>query len=196
MGQNTSEVSVANQALGWLGLDRIISLGDNTKTAALCKDNLPPLRDVILEATDWSFAQRRVTLSPTTLIVPWGYSYSFLLPADCLRVAYVTANPDEYESQPLEPWVKEGQHILCNATTIHIRYTYRAEDPKVWSEGFTQALAARLASDIAIPATNSKEHMKLMSDLFWQKLRDAVQNDGRQAGTRQTIRSNELKRVR
>jgi hypothetical protein len=195
MGQNTSEVSVANQALGWLGLDRIISLDDATKPAALCKDNLPPLRDALLEACDWTFAQHRVTLSPSTAIVPWGYTYAFNLPADCLRVAYVTDSPDPAESMPLDPWVKEGNKILCNSTTIHIRYTRRDDDPKSWSEGFSQALAARLASDIAIPATNSKEHMKLMFDLYKVKLQEAVQNDGRQ-GRRQRIISNDLKQVR
>lgn len=195
MGQNTSQVSIANQALGWLGLDPVTSLDDPSKAAALCKENLPPLRDVILESTDWTFAQKRVSLAPTTVTVAWGFSYAFLLPSDCLRVAYITDSPDEYESMPLDPWVKEGQHILCNAQTIYIRYTYRNEDPKMWSEGFSQALAARLASDIAIPATNSKEHMSLMFDLFGQKLKSAQQNDGRQ-GRRQRIVSNDLKRVR
>lgn len=195
MGQNTSEVSIANQALGWLGLDPIISLDDPSKAAALCKVNFPPLRDVILEATDWTFAQARATLAPTTVIIPWGYTYSFLLPADCLRVAYVTDSPDIYEARPLDQWVREGQHILCNAGTIFIRYTRREVDPKVWSEGFSQALAARLASDIAIPATNSKEHMSLMFDLFQKKLSDAVANDGRQ-GRRQKVLSNDLKLAR
>jgi hypothetical protein len=195
MGQNTSEVSVANQALGWLGLDRIISLDDNTKTAALCKDNLPPLRDAILEGCDWTFAQKRAVLSPSNTPAIWGYSYSFPLPADCLRVNYATDSPDDLESMPLDPWVKEARSILCNASILYIRYTRREDDPKVWSEGFSQALASRLASDIAIPATNSKEHMKLMFDLYKQKLQEAVQNDGRQ-GRRQRIISNDLKQVR
>jgi hypothetical protein len=195
MGQNTSEVSVANQALGWLGLDRLISLDDPSKAAALCKDNLPSLRDAILEGSDWSFAQKRATLAPSTDTVAWGYAYSVPLPADCLRVSYVTDSPDEYEMKPLEPWVKEGHAILCNATTVYIRYTRREDDPKKWSEGFSQALAARLASDIAIPATNSKEHMQLMFSLYEKKLAEAITNDGRQ-GRRQRVQSNDLKRVR
>lgn len=195
MGQNTSEVSIANQALGWLGLDKIISLDDQTKSAALCKDNFAPLRDAILEAADWTFAQARVALAPLTTIPAWGLSYAFLLPSDCLRVNYVTASPDPYEGAPLDPWVREGQNILCNATTIYIRYTRRVTDPKVWSEGFCQTLASRLASDIAIAATNSKEHMQLMWSMYKDKLDEAINSEGRQ-GRRQRIISNDLKRVR
>lgn len=195
MGQNTSEVSVANQALGWLGLDRIISLDDLSKTAALCKDNLPQLRDALLEGSEWSFAQKRAVLAPSTDVPFWGYAYSVPLPADCLRVIYATDSPDQYESMPLEPWVKEGNSILCNATKVYIRYTRREEDPKKWSEGFSQALAARLASDIAIPATNSKEHMQLMFSLYEKKLAEAINNDGRQ-GRKQRMQSNDLKKVR
>jgi hypothetical protein len=195
MGENTSEVSVANQALGWLGLDPIISLDDPSKSAQLCKTNLPPLRDAVLEGVEWTFAQQRATMAPETTIPIWGYAQRFLLPAGCLKVNYVTDSPDIYESMPLDPWVKEGQYILCNATTIYIRYTERITDPKVWSEGFSQALASRLASDIAIPATNSQSHMKLMWDLYGVKLAEATQNDGRQ-GRRQFIRSNDLKNAR
>jgi hypothetical protein len=196
MGQNTSEVSVANQALGWLGLDSIISLDDNTKSAALCKLNLPPLRDVILEGSDWSFAQKRWECVAIVDAPVWGYSYQLMLPPDCLRICYVTAHPDEYESMPLEPWVREGNLILCNTDRAYIRYTGREEDPKKWTEGFAQALASRLASDIAIPATNSQQHMQLMYKLYQDKLREAVANDGRQAGRRQRIISNDLKQVR
>jgi hypothetical protein len=195
MGENTSEVSVANQALGWLGLDPIISLDDPSKAAQLCKTNLAPLRDAVLEGVEWTFAQRRATLAPSTGVPVWGYAHRFLMPSGCLKVNYVTETPDVYESYPIDPWAKETNYILCNSTLIYIRYTGRITDPKVWSECFSQALAARLASDIAIPATNSQSHMKLMWDLYGVKLAEAAQNDGRQ-GRRQFIRSNDLKNAR
>ncbi len=195
MGQYTSEVSVANLALGWLRLDPIISLDDPTNSAALCKQNLAPLRDALLESSDWTFAQKRAELAPSAIVPAWGYAYQFEIPIDCLRLGYVTDSPDQYESTPMQQWVKEGRYILTNSSSCFIRYSSSVEDPKVWSEGFSQALAARLAIDICMPLTSSATFMQSMQALFAEKLETAKTDDMRQ-GTAQRIRSNDLKRVR
>jgi hypothetical protein len=195
MGQFTSEVSVANLALGWLGLDPIISLDDPTNSAALCKQNLAPLRDALLESSDWTFAQKRAELAPSASVPPWGYAYQFEIPIDCLRICYVTDSPDIYESMPMQQWVKEGRCILTNSASCFIRYSSSIEDPKMWSEGFGQSLAARLAIDICMPTTDSTTFMQAMQALFAEKLETAKTNDTRQ-GTQQRIISNALTRVR
>jgi len=195
MGQQTSEVSICNQALGWLGLDPIISLSDPSKSAQLCLANFAPLRDSLLEAVDWTFAQKRAELAQSAAAPIWGYSARFDLPIDCLRIGYATASPDIYESQPLSQWVKEGRSILTNESAVFIRYTAQVTDPKEWSEGFSQALAARLASDIAMAATESRGHMETMFQLYETKLAQAKTDDGRQ-GTSQKVKANDLKRVR
>ena len=195
MGQNTTEVSIANLALGWLGLNPIVSLDDKSIAAALCKANLPSVRDALLEESDWTFAQRRATLAASTDTPDWGYTYRYDLPVDCLRVAYATANPDPAESMQISQWVVENRAILCNEAIVYIRYTAREIDPKRWTEGFSQAVAARLASDIAVAATNSIGNMKTMYELYQTKMDAAIANDARQ-GRRQLVKSNDLKNVR
>lgn len=195
MGQTTSEVSICNQALGWLGLDPIISLDDPVNTAALCKANFAPLRDALMESTDWTFAQKRIELPKSAAIPAWGYAGQFELPADCLRINYVTDSPDIYESMPMDPWVREGSYILTQSSSCFMRYTAVSTDPKQWSEGFAQALAARLAAEIAMAATDSATHMGIMQEKYTMLVAIAKQDDGRQ-GTAQIIRSNDLKRVR
>ena len=76
-----------------------------------------------------------------------------------------------------------------------MRYTAVSTDPKQWSEGFAQALAARLAAEIAMPATDSTTHMGIMQEKYTMLVAIAKQDDGRQ-GTAQIIISNDLKRVR
>lgn len=195
MGQYTTEVSIANLALGWLGLNPIVSLDDESNAAALCKANLPSVRDALLEESDWTFAQRRATLAASTDTPDWGYTYRYDLPVDCLRVAYATANPDSQESMQISQWVVEDRAILCNESIVYIRYTSREADPKRWTEGFSQAVAARLASDIAVAATNSIGNMKTMYELYQTKMDAAIANDARQ-GRRQLVKSNDLKNVR
>jgi len=195
VGQNSSTVSISNQALGWLGLDSITSLDDPSKSAQLCKLNLPALRDATLEDVEWTFAQRRAILPKSTVVPLWGYASQFDLPADCIRVHYATQYPDTYESSPIDQWVREGRAILANVDSVYIRYTYRSIDPGEWSEAFCQSLAARLASVIAIAATNSREHMESMWKLYGTLTAEASVNDGRQ-GRRQVMRSNDLKLAR
>jgi len=195
MGQQTTEVSIANLALGWLGLDPIISLDDPSNAAALCKQNLGPLRDALLEGSDWTFAQRRVELAASAAIPAWGYARQFEVPIDCLRVCYVTDSPDIAESRPMAQWVKEGRYILTNSETCFIRYSASVTDSKQWSQGFAQALAARLAADIAMPVTDSGTVMQAMQALAEDKLSYAKSGDMRQ-GSAQRIRSTDLIRVR
>jgi len=195
MGQFTTEVSIANLALGWLGLDPLVSLDDDSNSAALCKVNLPGCRDFVLEGSDWTFAQKRAVLTPSTAAPAWGYTYAYPLPVDCLRVAYATANPDAGETQQLSQWVVENRMILCNEAALYIRYTARIVDTTRWSEGFSQACAQLLASNIAVAATNSSGNMQLMFQLYQTKKDEAIASDQRQ-GRRQLIKSNDLKNAR
>ena len=56
MSQNNqpavSEVSISNQALGWLGANPITSLDENGAAAALCRNNYDHCRDGLLTGSE------------------------------------------------------------------------------------------------------------------------------------------------
>ena len=187
-----SDVTICNLALGWLGANLIISLDDAGDEAALCKANYGTSRDATLEARNWTFASSRKRLIPLAEAPEFGYSYQFQLPADNIRV--LVAGNDPKFRDDLD-WLKEEDKILSDVQVLYILYTKRIEDPQKFSSGFVHAFAARLASDMAVPLTNSKDMQQLMAQLYLGKLEVAGVMDGIQ-GKNTKLVSNQLVRVR
>lgn len=180
-----SEVDIANMALGWLGIPRIVNLADNDE----CFNNYPICRDACLEDVDWSFAIERFVLSTPVDVAPaFGYSYQYLLPTRVLRV--IDVNDGEY------PWVREGNRILTDQATCEVRAVVRVTDTRLFSSSFIQALAARLAATIAIPLTSSKSIAETWWGAYGVFKTAAQANDGRQGTTQQMRRRTPSKRYR
>lgn len=183
---------ICNLALSWLGASMITSLADNSTEAKLCKVNYPLIRDAVLEASDWSFAIKRAKIDPLLTGPVFGGYRRFPIPPDSLRVLSVSAN--ENDSRRID-WRVEEDHVLANNEIIYIRYIFRVRDPKVYSPLFVQALAARIAADLAIPIAESRTLRNENWDLYMAKLREATANDGIQ-GKHDSFRSDTLIRVR
>lgn len=181
-----TEVSICNQALGFLGGNRIISLDDGTTEANLCKDLYADLRDAVLEERDWSFATVWKSL-PSLATTPTGeFAYAYELPSEVLRVA-------EVEDNTL--WRVEDRKIVTDEAAVKARCIVRVTDPSKFSPGFVQALAARLAADLALPITNSRSMMETMFQLYERKVGRAINSDNRQGKARR-IRSTWLLKAR
>lgn len=189
-----SEVSICNQALGWLGENPITSLDDQTPAASLCYHNYAGLRDSVLEGYEWSFAIRREQLALLDQD-PVGYGNAFQVPTDVLRVLKCSKDGRFQREEPALQWEIEGDKILCDESTIYTRSVIRIEDPMQFSANFVQALAARIAMELAIPITNSRTLQTDMTRMYAGKLADAVTTDGMQ-GRNKRIRSTWLLRSR
>jgi len=191
----TSEVDISNIALAYLGANQITSLDDDSNDAALCKLMYAGLRDTVLADREWTFAVARVQLPALAAAPDWGYTYQFQLPPDVLRVL----NLSDDKTQPVPPydlkWRREGSAVACNSATIYVRYLKRIEDPNKFSPHFVQALAARMAADLAWPITNSKETVEKMTQLYALKLQDAMAVDGMQ-GSSDVLRAKQLHSAR
>jgi hypothetical protein len=179
-----SEVTICNQAIGWLGGNLIISLNDPSTEAKLCKANYEILRDSVLEGADWSFAMTRRVLTPEAVVPAWGYSSQFTIPGSVLRIIYCGNSARLEEDDPVADWQREGQTIVANAGTIYMRGILRVTDPAMFSSLFAQALAARIAMDLAIPITNSRSMMSDMATMYGRKMGEAVSQDSKQGRTR------------
>ena len=177
-----SEVEICNMALGMLGANQIMVKEDSQP----CNVHYDTIRDAILEDVDWTFAMKRVVLkSPSTTTPAYGFTRQFLLPTDCIRVVDVNGSNDG--------WLKEARFILTNDETIELSYVSRVIDVRLYPSSFVNAFAARLASVIATPITNSVKTAQGYWSLYLNLIADAKNNDGRQ-GPRQHIKRKVLLR--
>ena len=177
-----SDVAICNQALGWLGANLITSFDDNTKEANLCLTNYCLIRDAVLEVADWSFAIKRVELSALAEAEP-GYGQAYQLPVDCIRVILASPNTD-FSTTSEMMWELEDRKVLTNEGTVFIRYVAKIADPVRYSPGFINALAYRLASEIAVPLTRRLNVQNQMFGLYEKRVGEAMGMDGKQGRTR------------
>lgn len=211
-------IQIANLGLGWLGVSPIASFDETSRPAELVNEQFEGLRDAVLEERDWSFAIGRLSLSLDP-VQPQASSYSgrYVLPSSVIRVLRAwegssiglrAISQDVAEESGLD-WQIEaapanedgtgtvGRYIVAATTAnpLEIKALLRTEDSGMWTPGFCQALAARIAADLCIPITQDKVLARDMWALYDKKLTDAAANDGRQ-GAPQKIRSNYLKNAR
>ena len=210
-----SPVAICNLALGWLGGDLIISLDDPSVEAKLCKANYELLRDAVIEEREWTFAVKR--LEPAGLVAGplYGFDKAFQIPPEVIRVLQVSRAGEVIDGTIIEgsflsatrggtgtgretriEWNREADMIFANnSDRIFIRALIRIEDTTKYSPSFDQALAARLAMELAIPITNSRTLQKDMASLYVEKMRLAAATDGMQ-GRSQNVRADAFTVVR
>lgn len=98
-----SDVDICNLMLARLGDDATVSEIDPPEGSAQaehCATFYPIARDSLLEMHDWSFATKRVPLTPVTLPDNAGFLYAYAMPANALRVIAVLppSAPDNYSA--------------------------------------------------------------------------------------------------
>ena len=148
-----SVVGICNSALIKLGASPILSLTEGSKSANLCNEQYEKVRDDLLRAHPWNFAAARQKLARLAEAPAFGFAFAYQLPADFLRAIEV-ADGIGYKI--------EGRKILSDAADIYLRYVRQVTDPNEMDALFREALAWRLAVDLAIPITQSNSTLELM----------------------------------
>ena len=188
-----SEVSICNQALGWIGADSITSLDDDNTTAELCKLNYPHLRDTLLEERQWTFAVLRHT-SETADEPEFGMGFVHSIPPEYLRVSRVYNDVTSFDINRWRTsvgWRREGDKIIARENQIHMWGTERVTDTSKFSIMFVQCLAARIAADLCVPIANNLPLQAKMYQIYLAKLKDAAASDGAQ-GSNEVVQANKL----
>jgi hypothetical protein len=186
-----SEVEIVNMAASRIGItDLLTDDGTDLATLALTKKPLAQQgslwyakkRDEVLRRFRWPFATVRaaLTIAPSVTRTDWDYVY--LLPADCLTVRAITVdgnrNPQWNEVPPhrIEARYNAGRQVvgrvlLCDVEAAELVYTSRVEDPGLFPGDFENALAERLAAELALSIPKSPElaltKMKEFERLLW-----------------------------
>lgn len=198
----TSEVSICNLALGWLGQDPITSFEDQVDTAELCKINYPSARDAVIESRSWRFAIKRA-ISETELrtgdqdnedFPQWGDGFVHDVPPGMLSVFRCYKDVSGSELLDAE-WQREGDYLISKESTLYVWGVRQVTEVTKFSELFVQALASRLAADLAIPLTKNRQLQVDMWSIYNDKLTEAAPRDGQQ-GRAESTTANRLTNAR
>lgn len=168
-----TETSICNSALIKIGAERISSLTENNKRAIVCNEQYPKIRDEVLRAHPWNFAIKRVELAQITDAPAFEYKYYYQLPEDCLRVLAINSD---------HAFKIEGKYIATDATSMKIKYIARIEDASQFDTIFCEALAARLAADIAYSVAQNTSLQSMLISMYSAQLALARSMDA-QEGT-------------
>jgi hypothetical protein len=175
-----SVIQVANRALTKLGSARITSLSDDVKAARSISSCFEDLRDDELRAHRWQFAMKRTTLAALADAPAFGYNYQYALPSDFLRIDMVddrfpAAIMDNYIDAEYLEWTLEGNVILTDiAAPLKLRYIAQITDPTLWDENFREALASRIAMEIAEDLTQSESKKASAAKDYDRSIRQAI----------------------
>jgi hypothetical protein len=191
---SSDPVSICNQALGWLGASLILSLDDDTPEAILCKANYENLSRSVQEERVWSFAAKRFTME-APIPDEWGNGFKYLIPGDVSVLYRVYQEPQG--PTPLPNWVVESGYLRAQdwEGKLFCKGIAPTTNNDLFTNTFIQCLAARLASDLAIPITKNRQLQMDMWKLYNDKLQEAGSVDGQQ-GSNERFSGSELVGVR
>jgi hypothetical protein len=190
-----SQVDVANLALVKLGDQQITTFEDDSAHARVVKLLYPRVIDAVLRDHKWRFAVRQATLAELAGAPIWRYAHRFQLPTDpyCLRIIRVSTEAPELGDA--ERWEIQGREILTNAESVNIEYIARIADPLQWDVQFLDAVVERLASELAMPITNTPTLRGQLLQGYVLKIDGAKSTDGME-GTPDVVTDTQLIDVR
>jgi len=170
-----SEVSICNLALVRLGASTIASLTENTKEGRRCNALYEINRDIVLRAHPWNFAITRAVLAEDTTTPVYEFDHRYSLPVGCLRVLRLGENHEDLN------YKVEGRYVVTDENSASILYVARVTDPNQFDTLFIEALAAKLAAELAFDITaTGATGQQLLRREYTDKLAEARGTDARE----------------
>lgn len=182
-----SKVGIWNLALIPLGVDRVADPLEDTEQARKCNEIWDYIRDDEVSCHPWNFALTRVACAVTTDTVLYGYTYSYQIPSDCLRIIDIETDEDAFK--------REGDKILTDVSTLYIRYIKQVTDTNEFSPSFKTLMAARLKFELSTSLTGSKTMTEALYAVLQKERRRAKAADA-QEGTPDQLFSDRIVKCR
>lgn len=195
-----TDTEVANRALLAIGNNELLTdLGaDSGATATICRSVYSDTRRVLLQATDWNFATRRAALAEHTSTPAFEFDHMYRLPADCLKVQqlYDADNHTQWKVETeLDATVLHSFILTDLAAPLNIKYTADVLVTDQTPPMFIDALASRMAAEIAYPLTKSKTLANSLWNVYRAKSSEGFRRDA-QEGTPHYLQDGEWVGVR
>ena len=157
--------------------------------AVVCALHFENVRDSLLQLYPWVFARKSETL-PQLSENGSGWSYSFLLPPDCLKVLAVNTNDKRvnfYEAKnkdisEVPPMIElleyeaTGEYLYTNRTPVIIRYQAKITDISKWDLAFTNVFIIKLAEAIAGAIRADAQIVQGLENSATQIIQSAIEN--------------------
>lgn len=178
-----SLIEISNRALTKLGVERIISLGDNNEQARALSSMIPLVKASELRAYTWNFSIKRASLPALVDAPAFDYARQFQLPSDCLRLLWAGdyfpgPNLGDFQNGPSLDYELEGRMILTDlGAPLKIRYVADIDDPNQFDVLFAEALACKLAVELAETLSGSSTNRQLAWNEYQNAIRKAVRAD-------------------
>ncbi|MBP2652629.1 MAG: hypothetical protein H6Q73_198 [Firmicutes bacterium] len=150
-----SVVEICNLALAKIGQGTINTLSEASPQAEACSLVYEPTRDALLRQYPWNFATKSAFLGQVSVTIPeadvWLYIYQYPTNALHVRKVFNKGNiapeiPNDYEIIS----TGNSKYVCCNIDQAIARYTLRVTDTTVFDPLFVQALACKIATELAM----------------------------------------------
>lgn len=180
------KVSICNLALNRLGIENISSLTEESEQARKCKASYDIALETILREFDWNFTTKMTQLAlidDTENLTP-GWKYKYTYPVDCVKIRRVFSPDNINELQRKNHYriinFKSARTIATNIAQGWVEYTARVSDTGLYDSQFADALAWRLAAELATALTGKEQLYDRAMNNYQRAMLSAYHNDGKE----------------
>lgn len=187
-----SSTSICRKALGLIRASLIVDINENSDEAEKCRIFYPVIIATHLESPhNWSFANQRIQLAPTTNDRAYEWLYAYLVPANmaaAIRVLPDLASAGIALPQPIpgepysETWATLNGYevpyeildgiIFTNAQNAWLDFTINDIDGIPETNLFADAVSYELAAELAVALkgdSNREKELRPVAELKWQQ---------------------------
>ena len=170
-----TEVEVCNRALIKVGCKTINALSETGKRATTCAVFLPQVVDEVLADHNWNFATGYAQLEKLGTAPLFEFDNAYSMPLDCVKVRQMDDETAEFEVVSGE----DGQTrvLYTDEDPALIKYTRRITTASAWPPKFVEAVACKLAAELAVPLTSSTKLEQSMMTKYVNALASAQDVD-------------------
>jgi hypothetical protein len=159
-----TDVQICNLALARLGDARITSLSDATAQAQYCSLFYSQTLEELQTEFDWQFCRKLSSLTADPTPPAFGYSHRFEVPADFLRLIRLNGIDEDENFSKWE--IVDGFIHTDLSSPAQIEYIANVTDASKFPAVFIEIFSAKLAVNLALPLTASKELFAQMAEIF------------------------------
>jgi hypothetical protein len=159
-----TDIQICNLALARLGDSRITALTDATAQAQYCSLFYAQTLEELQTEFDWQFCRKLASLTADATAPAFGYARRFAVPSDFLRLIRLNGIDEDENFSKWE--IVDGFIHTDLAAPAQIEYIASVTDAAKFPAVFVEILSAKLAANLAMPLTGSKELFSQMAEVF------------------------------
>ena len=172
----SSDIEICNLALSRVAVTQAIaSFTERSKEAEQCRVFYSHLRELVLREFPWPFAESIVALASLGSPAP-GWAFRYRYPADCLKIRNIVqpgfrrALSSDMEIPYQIGYDAGGRVIHTDQPEAVCRFTFKVEDSTFFDPQFAEALAWRLAMDLALPLASKPDLQQFAAQQYQMAL--------------------------